>query len=122
MEETNLAVTIDGTRQTNKIFHHSTTNLIDPSLLKRVRVDPGVAPADAGPGALAGAIAYETVSAGDLLAPGRTIGGFATAGFSSNGRTFTRAAPSTPGRTASRAWGMSSSAMAATIATATATR
>ncbi|BBK38317.1 TonB-dependent receptor [Allostella sp. ATCC 35155] len=90
VEETNLAVTIDGTRQTNKIFHHSTTNLIDPSLLKRVRVDPGVAPADAGPGALAGAIAYETVSAGDLLAPGRTIGGFATAGFSSNGRTFTK--------------------------------
>ncbi|MEQ8371040.1 MAG: TonB-dependent receptor plug domain-containing protein, partial [Alphaproteobacteria bacterium] len=60
VEETNLAVTIDGSRQKNKLFHHNTTTLIDPDLLKAVRVNPGVAPADAGPGALGGSIAYET--------------------------------------------------------------
>ncbi|BBK43747.1 TonB-dependent receptor [Allostella vacuolata] len=91
VEETNLAVSIDGARQNNKVFHHSGTNLIDPALLKRARVDPGVAPADAGPGALGGAIAYETVDVADVLAPGRTVGGFVTGTYNSNGNTFTKA-------------------------------
>ena len=90
VEETNLAVTIDGSRQNNKLFHHSGTNLIDPTLMKAVRVDAGVAPADAGPGALGGSIAYETKDAGDLLLPGRNFGGFATAAYDTNGETFTR--------------------------------
>lgn len=90
IEETNLAVTVDGSRQSNKIFHHNGTNLIDPSLLKAVRVDAGVAPADAGPGALGGAIAYETKDAGDMLLPGRNFGGFVTAAYETNGETFTR--------------------------------
>ncbi|NJO54018.1 MAG: TonB-dependent receptor plug domain-containing protein, partial [Bacteroidales bacterium] len=34
VEETNLAVSIDGSRQNNKVFHHNATTLIDPSLLK----------------------------------------------------------------------------------------
>lgn len=89
VEETNLAVTIDGARQNNKVFHHAGTNLIDPSLLKSVRVDPGVAPADAGPGALGGAIVYETVDVDDVLAPGRSVGGFATASYDTNSSTFT---------------------------------
>lgn len=67
VEETNLAVSIDGARQNNRIFHHAGTNVIDPALLKQARVDAGVAPADAGPGALGGAIAYETIDAADLL-------------------------------------------------------
>lgn len=50
IEETSLAVTMDGGRQNNKVFHHNGTNLIDPGLLKAVSVDAGVAPADAGPG------------------------------------------------------------------------
>jgi len=89
IEETNLSVTIDGARQNNKVFHHSGTNLIDPSLLKGVRVDPGVAPADAGPGALGGSIVFETVDVDDVLAPGRTFGGFATGSFDTNTGTFT---------------------------------
>lgn len=88
IEETNLAVTVDGARENLKIFHHATTNTIDPALLKAVRVDPGVAAADAGPGALAGAIAYETVDAGDLLAPDANVGGFGTAQYGLNGNTF----------------------------------
>lgn len=76
IEEQNLAVSIDGARQNNRVFHHSNNNLIDPSLLKAARVDPGVAPADAGPAALAGSIVYETVDVADVLKPGRTFGGF----------------------------------------------
>lgn len=89
VEEHNLAVTIDGARHNNKVFHHSGNNFIDPSLLKAVRVDPSVAPADAGPGALAGGIAYETVDVDDLLSPDKNFGGFATATYDTNSETFT---------------------------------
>jgi len=88
VEETNLAVSIDGGRQGNKVFHHNATTLIDPGLLKVVDVDAGVAPADAGPGALAGAIAYETKDARDLLA-GDGVGAFITSSYNFNSNTFT---------------------------------
>jgi len=88
VEETNLAVSIDGARQSNRIFHHSGTNLIDPSLFKAARVDPGVAPADAGPGALGGSIVYETVDAKDMLEPGQNLGGFVKGSFDTNSGTF----------------------------------
>jgi hemoglobin/transferrin/lactoferrin receptor protein len=88
VEENNLAVTIDGSRQNNKIFHHNATTLIDPSLLKAVRIDPGVAPADAGPGALAGAIAYETRDVDDLLDESLGFGGFVKSEYDSNGGIF----------------------------------
>ncbi|PSJ62639.1 TonB-dependent receptor [Mesorhizobium ephedrae] len=89
IEETNLAVTVDGSRQNAKVFHHNATNLIDPALLKAVSVDAGVAPADAGPGALAGSINYETKDARDLLEPGKTFGGLATASYDFNSNTHT---------------------------------
>ncbi len=88
IEENNLSVTIDGARQNNKVFHHNGTTLIDPSFLRAARVDAGVAPADAGPGAMAGAIAYETKDARDFLA-GNGVGGFAKTMFNSNGAVFT---------------------------------
>ncbi|MDO9383604.1 MAG: TonB-dependent receptor plug domain-containing protein [Hyphomicrobiaceae bacterium] len=90
IEETNLAVTIDGALQNNKVFHHNGTNFIDPNLLKAVRVDAGVAPADAGFGALAGSIAYETKDVGDFLTRDG-IGGFNKATFNTNGNVFTNA-------------------------------
>ncbi|MBE1205873.1 TonB-dependent receptor [Aminobacter carboxidus] len=89
IEETNLAVTVDGARQNNKVFHHNATNLIDPSLLKAVSVDAGVAPADAGPGALGGSIAYETKDARDLLEPGKSLGGLVTGTYDFNSKTST---------------------------------
>ncbi|WP_276121261.1 TonB-dependent receptor [Pararhizobium qamdonense] len=88
IEENNLAVTVDGSRQNNKVFHHAGTNLIDPMLLKAVSVDAGVAPADAGPGALGGAIAYETKDARDLL-DGDGFGGFVTSSYNFNSDTVT---------------------------------
>lgn len=89
VEETNLAVTIDGSAQNNKVFHHNATTYIDPGLLKQARVDPGVAPADAGFGALAGSIAYETKDVADLLGHDRDgYGGIVKGTFNSNGGVF----------------------------------
>src|SRR5690606_11582400 len=36
VDENNLAVTVDGSRQNNKVFHHNGTYLLDPALLKAV--------------------------------------------------------------------------------------
>jgi hemoglobin/transferrin/lactoferrin receptor protein len=89
VEESNLAVTIDGSAQNNKVFHHNATTYIDPGLLKAARVDPGVAPADAGFGALAGSIAYETKDVADLLGrDGDGVGAEVKGWFNSNGAVF----------------------------------
>ncbi len=88
VEENALAVTIDGARQNNKVFHHNATTYIDPELLKAARVDPGVAPADAGPGALGGSVAFETKDVADLLEPGKAFGGSLTSSYETNGETF----------------------------------
>lgn len=90
IEESLLNVTIDGARQNKSAFHHAGNVLIDPSLLKQVKITSGLAPADQGPGALAGSIAYETKDARDLLEPGDAFGGQASLGFNSNGNTFHR--------------------------------
>ncbi|WP_095590657.1 TonB-dependent receptor domain-containing protein [Actibacterium ureilyticum] len=84
IEESQLSVTIDGARQNKGAFHHTGNVLIDPALLKKVEISKGLAPADAGPGALAGAIAYETKDAGDLLEPGDDFGGQLTLGTDTN--------------------------------------
>lgn len=88
IEENNLAISIDGARQNNKVFHHNTTTLIDPALLKAARIEPGVASADAGPGALAGALEYETKDVADLLDPGETFGGRYKFEYDTNGEVF----------------------------------
>ncbi|WP_027156373.1 TonB-dependent receptor [Mesorhizobium sp. WSM2561] len=89
VDENNLAVTVDGSRQNNKVFHHNGTYLLDPALLKAASVQAGVAPADAGPGALAGSLGFETKDAADLLEPGRNFGGFVTGIWDTNSETFT---------------------------------
>ncbi|WP_416193027.1 TonB-dependent receptor domain-containing protein [Nitrobacter sp. TKz-YC01] len=88
IEETNLAVSIDGARQNNKVFHHNATTMIDPNLLKAVRVDAGVAPADSGAGALGGAIAYVTKDASDFLSEDG-FGGSLKSIFNFNGHVST---------------------------------
>ncbi|MGH1331366.1 MAG: TonB-dependent receptor domain-containing protein [Paracoccaceae bacterium] len=88
IEESLLAVTIDGARQNKSAFHHTGNVLMDPALLKRVEVSSGLAPADAGPGALAGVLAYETKDARDLLEPGDNFGGTSTLGYDANGNTL----------------------------------
>lgn len=86
----NLGVTVDGVAQNNRIFHHVSANAFDPGLMKFVRVDPGVAPADAGFEALAGAVTMETIDAGDLLDPGDNFGGRVRLSYGENGDTFGR--------------------------------
>lgn len=88
----NLSVTVDGVEQNNRAFHHVSANAIDPGLLKFVRVDAGVAAADAGPHAVAGAVVMETVDAADILEDGRSFGGNIRLSYGDNGRTFGRAA------------------------------
>lgn len=88
----NLAVTVDGVSQNNRIFHHVSANAFDPGLMKFVRVDAGVAAADAGPNALVGAVVMETVDASDVIETGRQIGGNVRLSYDDNGNTFGRSA------------------------------
>ncbi|MEW2914156.1 TonB-dependent receptor [Leisingera sp. JC11] len=83
----NLAVQVDGVSQNNRTFHHVSANAFDPGLMKSVRVDPGVAPADAGPRALAGRVVMETIDAEDIIEDGETFGGQSRLSYSSNGNT-----------------------------------
>ena len=86
----NLAVTVDGISQNNRLFHHVSANAFDPGLMKYVRVDAGSAPADAGPHAMAGAVVMETVDAADVVQDGKTVGGSARLSYGDNGQTFGR--------------------------------
>ena len=86
----NLGVQVDGVSQNNRVFHHASANAFDPGLMKSVRVDPGVAPADAGPGALAGRVVMETVDVEDILEDGDDFGGKARLSYGDNGNTFGR--------------------------------
>ncbi len=88
IEESQLNVTIDGARTNKGSFHHAGNVLIDPFLLRSVTVSPGVATADAGPQALAGAIRYETLDARDLLAAGQNFGARFRLNYADNGDTF----------------------------------
>ncbi|WP_417793064.1 TonB-dependent receptor domain-containing protein [Terasakiella pusilla] len=92
VEDTNLAVDIDGARQANKTYHHIGTTIMDPGMLKAVKVETGVAPADAGPNALAGTISLETKDGRDFVAPGDNFGGFGKISFNSNTDGFTEEA------------------------------
>ena len=86
IEQSNLALSVDGVPQGPTTWHHTGSNLIDPAFLKKVEVEAGAAAADAGFAAGAGAVRYETVGARDLLAEGRDIGGRAGLSYGSNGR------------------------------------
>ncbi len=86
LEQSNLAVTVDGVPQGPTSWHHTGSNVIDPAFLKSVEVEAGTAAADAGFGAAAGAVRYETVGAKDLLSDGRTQGGRVGLSYGSNGR------------------------------------
>lgn len=92
-----VAIDIDGAQQ-NLIDHNhgaSTNRLwLDSSLLKSVDVVRGPASNKRGGGALAGSVSFQTVDPVDLLAPDARFGGFANAGYETNGhgRTGTLAA------------------------------
>ncbi len=84
MESRLLRVTIDGAAQNGNIFHHDANTVIDPGMLKEIEVIKGAANASAGPGAIAGKMAMETIGANDFLRKGQTYGGSASASFYTN--------------------------------------
>lgn len=91
IEETMLNVTVDGAKLGGSMYVHSGNFGIDPDLLKMVEVQPGSSSALMGPGALGGAIRYETKSPEDLLLPGQRHGSMLKFSAQSNGRRFTPA-------------------------------
>ncbi|KGJ02786.1 hemoglobin/transferrin/lactoferrin receptor protein [Paracoccus halophilus] len=91
VDQGNLNINIDAAPRPNAATHHTTANYIDPGLLRSVGVAGTVAPASAGPFALGGAVAFETISASDFLRAGQTMGGSVTLGYDGNGDTRTGA-------------------------------
>ena len=73
IEQSKLAVTVDGVPQGPQSWHHTGSNVIDPAFIRQVEVEAGAATADAGFAAGAGAVRYETVGAQDLLLDGRNM-------------------------------------------------
>ncbi|MFN3228810.1 MAG: TonB-dependent receptor domain-containing protein [Asticcacaulis sp.] len=90
IEETYLNVTVDGARQSGNLYAHNGNMGIDPDLLKRVSVAAGTGSALDGPGALGGAVRYETRDAEDLLIPGHAWGGRLALSGHSNGQRTTQ--------------------------------
>jgi hemoglobin/transferrin/lactoferrin receptor protein len=88
IEDLNLNVQIDGARQGANNFHHQGRITVDPYLYRQIAVETGAVPADAGPGALAGAVRFETVDAQDLLRPGQKVGGRLGAQYESADRSL----------------------------------
>ncbi|ADZ70587.1 TonB-dependent receptor plug domain-containing protein [Polymorphum gilvum] len=88
IDESKLNVTIDGARQKNNVWHHNGNTGIDPIFLKSIAINEGVAPADYGPGALGGAVLFETVSARDMLDDGQTFGAYVSVGYDTNSETI----------------------------------
>ena len=86
IEQSKLAVTVDGVPQGPSSWHHTGSNVIDPAFIRSVEVEAGAAAADAGFAAGAGAVRYETVGAKDMLVDGKAYGGRASVAFGDNGR------------------------------------
>ncbi len=85
MEDTTMNVTVDGAQQSGNLFHHQGRISIDPELLKRAEVSSGMSGAALnGPGALSGAVRFETKSAFDLLEPGQQWGARAKVNYYTN--------------------------------------
>lgn len=66
IESTFSNVTVDGAPQGN-LYHHASTVMIEPELLKQVGINSGAGTALDGLGALNGSIQFETKSAFDFL-------------------------------------------------------
>lgn len=84
VEDRLLNVTIDGASQAGSLFHHIGRLSIEPELLKQVEVQAGAGKATSGPGALGGAIRFETKDPSDLLRPGERFGVLTKLGYFSN--------------------------------------
>lgn len=82
--EDTLNITVDGATQSGVTYHHTGRISIEPELLKQVGVQVGAGEATNGPGALGGAIRFETKDPEDLLSGSRKFGGMLKTGYFSN--------------------------------------
>lgn len=81
--EDTLNISVDGATQSGVTYHHTGRISVEPELLKQVHVQVGAGDATGGPGALGGAIKFETKDPEDLLG-NRDFGGIVKAGYFSN--------------------------------------
>lgn len=87
-----IILSVDGARRNND-GGVMTPLMLDPDLVKQVDVVRGPMSAAYGSGGLGGVMAFETLSADDILAPGRTAGGRIKTGYrSANGEFSTNLA------------------------------
>lgn len=84
IEDTLVSVSIDGTVQGNRAFHHAGRLQLEPELISRVEIMPGVVDATAGPGALGGAVRFITKDPEELLRQGERAGALVKAEYTSN--------------------------------------
>lgn len=81
--EDTLNISVDGATQSGVTYHHTGRITIEPELLKQVHVQVGAGDATSGPGALGGAIKFETKDPADLLG-GDNFGAILKTGYFSN--------------------------------------
>lgn len=87
LESTLLNVTIDGASQAN-LYHHQSSVLIEPEMIKQVYVSSGAGTALDGPGALGGTIKFTTKNAFDFSADSEDFGGKSKGTYFSNGEGY----------------------------------
>lgn len=85
LEDTMMNVSIDGAQQTGYLFHHQGRVGVESDIIKSVEAKAGTGAATAGPGALAGAVNFETKDATDLLRKGEKAGASLKSTYYSNG-------------------------------------
>ncbi len=84
IEDTLVSVSIDGTVQGNRGFHHAGRLQLEPELISRVEIMPGVVDATAGPGALGGAVRFITKDPEEMLRQGERAGALVKGEYTSN--------------------------------------
>lgn len=84
VEDTLVNVSIDGTVQGNRAFHHAGRLQLEPELISRVEIMPGVVDATAGPGALGGAVRFITKDPEEMLRQGEQAGALVKGEYTSN--------------------------------------
>ncbi len=85
-------ISVDGVVQGGYLNYHSGQLSVEPEMLKSVSVGLGAGSALNGPGALAGAVMFETKNADDMLAEGEDFGGYLKAGYGSGANSYFGAA------------------------------
>lgn len=84
VEDTLVSISIDGAVQGNRAFHHAGRLQLEPELISRVEIMPGVVDATAGPGALGGAIRFITKDPEELLRRNEQAGALIKGEYTSN--------------------------------------